>query len=40
MLTKAFEFLGYGVIMVMLLGWTNVFGDKLNWWYLAFYLGN
>ena len=40
MIAKTLEMLGYAIIVVMLMGWTNVFGDHLNWWYLIYILGN
>ena len=37
---RAFEYFVYALIFVSALGWTNIFGDKLNWWYLAYWLAN
>lgn len=33
------EFATYLFLILMALGFTNIFGDKLNWWYAIYWFG-
>jgi hypothetical protein len=38
-MAKYADFIGGIFLILFMIGWTNVLGEKLNWWYLIYWLG-